>query len=144
MNPLSFFSPYKIIIEAVVIGAVILGIGIGVHKFLAHEQSIGYDKAVGEYNVKLIAAQAAAHDKEVEYKRQIQEAQNAAALREKTIVSVAAAAAATSASLRDTIANISRGVPTATIDALRQSTRVLGNVFAECQDRRRERVSGWR
>ena len=137
MNPLLFLAPYKVIIEAIAIGALIIGIGLGVHHFLQAEQKIGYDKAVAEYSVKLAEAKADALAKERQFNKQIQEAQNAATVREQTLKTVAAAASASSLSLRDTIAHIRSGVPTATLDALRVSTTALSTVFADCQDRYR-------
>ena len=133
----AFLSPYKLLIEAIAIGALILGISIGIHTFLQHEQQIGYDKAVAEYTAKMLTAEKAARVKEQAFTQQIQEAQHAAIEREQTLKTVAAAASASSLSLRDTIAHIRSGVPTATLDALRQSTIALGTVFADCQDRYR-------
>ena len=134
---LGFFSPYKLLIELVVIGALFGGATLEVHRFLNHERQIGYDKAVAEYTVKLAAAKADANAKEIAYEKRIQDARNAAVLRDQTIRSVAAAASSSSLSLRNTIASISRGVPAATIDALRQSTRTLGAVLDQCQDKYR-------
>lgn len=134
---LSFLSPYKLLIEVALIGSLFAGAAYGFHRFLTHEQQIGYDKAVAEYSAKYLAEEQAAHAKDLANAKQLQDAQNAAALREKTIVAVAAAAANSSASLRDAIANISRGVPTATLDALRHSTRTLGSVLDECQNKYR-------
>lgn len=130
----SFFSPYKLLIEAIAIGAIILGIGYGIHKFLSYEQNLGYQKAVAEYTAKELEATKAAREKETALTKQLQEAQNAAQIREQAIKSMSAAVNAASVSLRDTLNNISRGVPTATIAALRQSTTALSAVLVECQD----------
>ena len=135
MNPLAFFSPYKLLIEVVVIGALFLGIAYEGHRFLIHEQEIGYQRAVAEYTVKLAAAEKAAHEKDIANAKQIQDAQNAATVRDNTIRALASAASASSNSLRDTISSISRGVPAATLDALRQSTVTLAAILGECQGR---------
>ena len=134
---LSFFSPYKLLIEVLLIGAMFAGIAFGVHRFLEHEQKIGYDKAVAEYAVKLADAKEVARQKDIANAKQLQDAQNAAAQRDQTLRSVAAAATASANSLHDTIANISRGVSAATTDALRQSTRTLGQVLDQCSNRYR-------
>ena len=65
MNPLSFFAPYKLLIEVVLIGALFAGIAFGVHRFLEREQKIGYDKAVAEYAVKLADAKEVARQKDI-------------------------------------------------------------------------------
>ena len=138
MNPLAFLSPYKLLIEILVIGSIAAGAIWGVHSFLLHEQQIGYDRAQAEYTAKSLLAEQAARATETALRKQLEDAQNAATQREQVIRSTAAAATAASVSLRDTIATIRNGVPLATIDALRNATIALGNVFAECQDRRRE------
>jgi hypothetical protein len=135
---MNFFSPYKLLIEVILIGALIAGLVYGAHLFLQHEQQIGYDKRVAEDTARDNLALKAAAEKTALLTKQLKDAQDAAQTRETTIKAVAAAATASSNSLRDALDNIKRNVPSATLDALRQSTLTLGAVFGECQDRRRE------
>lgn len=134
MNPL---ERYKLLAELIIGGAILLGLSYGFHRFCLHEQDIGYQKAQIEYQAQLLAATQAAKAKEEALTKQLQEAQNAATQREQTIRSLSAAAGAASNSLRSTLENISRGVPAATVDALRNSTSTLAAVLNECQDRYR-------
>lgn len=134
---LSFLSPYKPLIEAIAISALIIGIGIGIHMFLSYEQNIGYQKAVAEYTIKENIALKAAAEKTAALTKQLAEANQHAQALEQTIKTLSAATSAVSGSLRDTVNNISRGVSTASIDALRQSTAALATIFNDCQDRYR-------
>ena len=137
MNIFSFLSPYKLLIEVIMIGGCVVAIGVGVHEFLQHEQNIGYQKAVAEYTAKALVAETAAREREAAMTRQLQDAQAAGALREHTIKTLSVAANTASVSLRDTLGAINRGVPTATIAALRQSTSTLSSVLDDCQNRYR-------
>lgn len=133
MNPLAFLSPYKLLIELAVIGALLAFAGVQLHRFMDHEQQIGYGRAVGEYNAKLVAQQQAAIEKQQALQKQLEDAQNAATEREQVIRSTAAAASAASVSLRDALTTIRAGVPTASVDALRKSTATLATVLDQCQ-----------
>ena len=62
-------------IKALLIAAVAVALGFAWNGFIKHEQNIGYQKAVAEYNVKLLAAKEAADKREQELSAQVQEAQ---------------------------------------------------------------------
>lgn len=130
---LSFLSPYKTIIELVAFLALAAGICFGVHRFLEHEQNIGYQKAVAEYTAKALVAEQAARAKETLLTQQLQEAQNAAIQREKVIRDTSAAAAAASVSLHDTLTTIRSGVSSQSTDALGKSIIALTGVLDNCQ-----------
>ncbi len=137
MNLLSFFSPYKLLIEVTLIGSLIAGIRFGIHQFLSYELDIGYQKAVAEYTKRGNAALKAAADKATAPAQQLAEANNHAQAREQTIKTLSVAAGAASVSLRDAIGSISRGASTASVDALRKSTATLATVFNDCQGKYR-------
>jgi hypothetical protein len=105
----------------------------GVHRFLEHEQSIGYQKAVAEYTAKALVAEQAARAKETLLTQQLNEAQNAAIQREKVIRDTSAAAAAASVSLHDTLTTIRSGVSSASADALSKSVVALTGILDNCQ-----------
>lgn|GEM_PF-2715818 len=137
MPLLNFLSPYKTMIEIAVFVAALAFVTVEIHKFMDHQQDIGYQRAVAEYQAKKIAADEANAKVEAALKKQLENAQNAAATRETAIQTIAATNVALSNSLRDTLSAIRAGVPTATVDALRKTTIALGDVLTECQDRRR-------
>lgn len=100
-----------------------------------HERNIGYQKAVAEYNVKLLAAKEAADQREQELSAQVQEAQANGLKREETIKALAAAVGKSSDSLRNTANAIRLGLPLATVEAARTAADAFAAVFTDCQGR---------
>lgn len=100
-----------------------------------HERNIGYQKAVAEYNVKLLAAKEAADKREQELSAQVQEAQANGLKREETIRTLAAAVGKSSDSLRNTANAIRLGLPNATVEAARTAADAFAAVFTDCQRR---------
>lgn len=100
-----------------------------------HERNIGYQKAVAEYNVKLLAAKEAADKREQELSAQVQEAQANGLKREETIKALAAAVGKSSDSLRNTANAIRLGLPNATVEAARTAADAFAAVFTDCQRR---------
>jgi methylphosphotriester-DNA--protein-cysteine methyltransferase len=135
MNPLTL--PWKLIAEVVAFAALCAAIAFGIHRFLEHEQDIGRNEVRAEYQAQLLKATQDAKAKDELNAKQLKEAQDALAKANDTIRSISAAAAVSSNSLRDTINAVRRGVPTASLDALRQSVDTLGGILNECQDRYR-------
>ena len=122
-------------IKALLIASVAVALGFAWNGFIKHEQSIGYDKAVAEYNVKLLAAKEAADRREQELTTQVQEAQANGLKREETIKALAAAVGKSSDSLRNTANAIRLGLPHATVQAARTAADAFATVFSECQGR---------
>ena len=91
-----------VVIKALLIAAVVVALGFAWNGFNKHEQNIGYQKAVAEYNGKLLAAKEAADKREQELTTQVQEAQANGLKREETIKALAAAVGKSSVSLRNT------------------------------------------
>lgn len=100
-----------------------------------HEQSIGYQKAVAEYTVKLLEAKEKADKREQELTTQVQEAQANGLKREETIKALAAAVGKSSDSLRNTANAIRLGLPSATVEAARTAADAFATVFTDCQGR---------
>ena len=123
------------IIKALLIAAVAVALGFAWNGFIKHEQNIGYDRAVAEYNVKLLAAKEAADRREQELTTQVQEAQANGLKREETIKSLAAAVGKSSDSLRNTANAIRLGLPHATVEAARTAADAFATVFTDCQRR---------
>ena len=105
------------------------------NRFLDYEQDIGYQKAVAEYNVKLLAAKEASDKREKELTTQVQEAQANGLKREETIKALAAAVGKSSDSLRNTANAIRLGLPHATVEAARTAADAFATVFTDCQGR---------
>ena len=123
------------IIKALLIAAVAVALGFAWNGFIKHEQNIGYQKAVAEYNVKLLAAKEAADRREQELTTQVQEAQANGLKREETIKALAAAVGKSSDSLRNTANAIRLGLPNATVEAARTAADAFATVFTDCQRR---------
>ena len=123
------------IIKALLIAAVAMALGFAWNGFIKHEQNIGYQKAVAEYNVKLLAAKEASDKREKELTTQVQEAQANGLKREETIKALAAAVGKSSDSLRNTANAIRLGLPHATVEAARTAADAFATVFSECQGR---------
>lgn len=123
------------IIKALLIAAVAVALEFAWNWHVKHEQNIGYQKAVAEYNVKLLAAKEAADKREQELSAQVQEAQANGLKREETIKALAAAVGKSSDSLRNTANAIRLGLPLATVEAARTAADAFAAVFTECQQR---------
>ena len=122
-------------IKALLIASAAVALGFAWNGFIKHEQNIGYQKAVAEYNVKLIAAKEAADRREQELTTQVQEAQANGLKREETIKALAAAVGKSSDSLRNTANAIRLGLPHATVEAARTAADAFATVFTDCQRR---------
>lgn len=124
-----------LVIKPLLIAAVIAASVVAWNHFLDYEQNIGYQKAVAEYNVKLLAAKEAADKREQELSAQVQEAQANGLKREETIKALAAAVGKSSDSLRNTANAIRLGLPLATVEAARTAADAFAAVFTDCQGR---------
>ena len=124
-----------LLIKAIAVGALLVALAFAWNWHIDHEREIGYQKAVAEYNVKLLAAKEAADQRERELAAQIQEAQANGLKREETIRTLAAAVGKSSDSLRDTANAIRVGLPNATVEAARTAADAFAAVFTECQQR---------
>ena len=124
-----------LVIKPLLIAAAIAAAVFAWNHFLDYEQDIGYQKAVAEYNVKLLAAKEAADQREQELSAQVQEAQANGLKREETIKALAAAVGKSSDSLRNTANAIRLGLPHATVEAARTAADAFATVFTDCQRR---------
>ncbi len=132
---LSFLTPYKLYIELAIIITIIGGIAFGAHKLLAHERKVGYDKAVAEYTEKALIANQAARARELALNTQVQEARNAATLRENKILELSNKLSSTSNSLLDTINSLRRKLSQSSAEAARRQADTALTLLGECQER---------
>lgn len=135
MNPLAFFSPYKLLIEIAVIGALALGAVWGVHEFLEHERDIGRAEVQALWDKQVAADKEAARIKTAELAAQAEEAKKNGANREQTIRTLAGASSAANLGLRDVLASTTASVPNATIETLGKSVTTLSSILADCSGR---------
>lgn len=135
---ISFFAPYKLGIEIFVIGAIIASISFGVHEFLDHERDIGRAEVQAQWDKQKASDAILKEQRETELKNQVATAVAEGQTRENLIRTLAAGSSSASNSLRSTLAAISGGVPSATVDALRISTTTLAGVLGDCQGRYRD------
>lgn len=124
-----------LIAKALAVVLLVAGLIFGFNVFVDHQRDIGYQKAVAEYNVKLLAAKEAADKREQELTTQVQEAQANGLKREETIKALAAAVGKSSDSLRNTANAIRLGLPLATVEAARTAADAFAAVFTDCQRR---------
>lgn len=125
----------ELAIKALATVILVAGLIFGYNVFVDHQRDIGYQKAVAEYNVKLLAAKEAADKREQELSAQVQEAQANGLKREETIRTLAAAVGKSSDSLRNTANAIRLGLPNATVEAARTAADAFAAVFTDCQGR---------
>jgi hypothetical protein len=128
---------YKLPLELLAAFALLAGLLYGFHEFCERERDIGRNEARAEYAQKLVEAKAAADKREKELQGQVADAVDKGYEREQTLRTVAAGSSAASAGLRDALGTIRNGVPSATVDALRDSTSTLTTVLADCTGRYR-------
>lgn len=138
MSLIEALSPYKVLFEVAAIGGAVIGISVGVHSFLEHERDIGRNEVRSEYAIKLADAKESAARELKDMTAQRDTAILKGNDRETTLRAVAAGGAAASLGLRDTLADIRIGVPTATIETLRSATGTLTTVLTDCQGRYRD------
>lgn len=124
-----------LLIKAVASVVLVAALLFALNWHIDHERNIGYQKAVAEYNVKLLAAKEVADKREQELSAQVQEAQANGLKREETIKALAAAVGKSSDSLRNTANAIRLGLPLATVEAARTAADAFATVFSECQGR---------
>lgn len=138
MTVLAALSPYKLVAEIVVFGALAVGAAVGVHMFLEHERDIGRKEVHAEWDKQIAVDKEAARLRTVEWEAQRGTAVTEGVKREETIQKLATATAAASGGMRDAVAKINRGVPDYSGDALRALTGTYGQLLAECVGRRTE------
>ena len=126
------FSPInKLILCAVLLSGLLFGL----FALDKSRQKVGYDRAVAEYQTKLIAAQADAKAQEVAWQsrqKNIQEKTNDEINKRDAQYAVLSR---TADGLRDTIATLGNGLPVDTSAACLSRIRALSSVFGECVER---------
>ena len=118
--------------KALIIAALLAACAWAIHRLDVSRQEIGYQRAVGEYNVKLIAAQADARAQEAAWqaKQKSEQEKTNDAINKRD--AAYAGAVSTIVGLRDTISNIGNGLSTITASACSARIAALSAVSNEC------------
>lgn len=131
----SFLSPYKLLIQIGLVVALVFGAIYAYNAFVDKHQDIGYQRAVSEYQKKLIEANARADKIESVWKSKSEEAQHAFAQRETRLQNSVTAAAVANDGLHNTIGDLRKRLSTNTSEANRATADALAVVFGECAER---------
>lgn len=119
--------------------AILLGVAAWwVNGYLNRVEQRGYDRAVAEYNVKLLAAQEAARVKETALNAKLQEAQNAHTQRQSILQADAAATRTERDSLRHQLDAATASLSDASTASVRKYAATLADVFGQCTKRLEE------
>ena len=132
---MNFLAPYKLLIEFLVIGALIAGIAVGIHKFLSYEQQIGWDRREAIAVKDALLAKDAADKEAARLQQVVTTAVKQGEDRAKLLQASADAAAATNRGLRNTLDNIKSSLPATTLEACRNTAVTLAAVFGDCTAR---------
>ena len=121
--------------KALIVAALLAACAWAIHRLDVSRQEIGYQRAVGEYNVKLIAAQADARAQEAAWqaKQKSEQEKTNDAINKRD--AAYAALSRTTDGLRDTISNLGNGLPVDTSAACSARISALSAVFGECVER---------
>ena len=121
--------------KALAVAIAIALVGLAIHRLDLSRQEIGYQRAVAEYNVKLIAAQADARAQEVAWQSKQKLEQEKTNEQINARDAQYAAAVGTIGGLRNTLTNLGNGLPTITTAACSARIAALSAVFGECVER---------
>lgn len=116
----------------------VAAIGWGVHLFLESVREEGRAEVRAEYQKKLDEAKDEARGKEMAWNTQLEVARNEATKRQAENAASAAAAARTSARLRDALDTIARGLPADSAETLRGHADRLAEALGACDGEQRE------
>ena len=123
------------LIRLLSIAAVLAALGVAANRYLSSVEQRGYDRAVSEYQAKMITAQNDAIAERNRLQGLVDAAIKGRNDREETIRKSAAATGALVAGVRNELDALRDGLSVASVDALRHSTATLALVFGECTDR---------
>ena len=115
-----------------------LGLLFGVHALDESRQALGYQRAVGEYEVKLAQAKDAAQATERMLWKQLGDAQNEATARNVEKQKLAASAALSAGRLRDTISALRARLSADPVETCRKAADTGLRLLGTCEDRYRD------
>ena len=129
---MSFFAPYKLWFEIIIIGALLSGMAFGVHEFLEHERDIGRKEVQALWDAQKVTDKLASDKQEKEWREKYDNAVNQGVKNVEIARASAATANAAADSLRNTTNAIGKLLPTASAETARLYATTYAAVFAEC------------
>lgn len=120
--------------KAVAVAVLVALLAFAVHRLDVSRQAIGYQRAVAEYNVKLIAAQEDARAQEAAWQRKQKLDQEATNEQIRARDADYADASSTINRLHHSLANLGNGLSAITLAACSARITTLSTVFGECTD----------
>ena len=132
------FDTFKRFIVGWIVIGFFLSIFFGYQYLVKKERKSGYAQAVAEYTARALIAEKEARERESQWNRQLQEAENAATKRDQQIKTLSTSAAVASGRLRDQTITLRNGLPAASIAACRATANAALTVFGECEVKYRE------
>ena len=108
------------------------GLAFGVHTYNIHQQDIGYQRAVSEYQVKLIAAQESARKTEANWKRQQEVSNVNATKRQQVLAANLATANLINSGLRGEADDLRQRLSDPAVGATSDGIAAIKTVLGEC------------
>ena len=125
-------------LKVIIIAAVLVAAGYGVHLVDKSRQQLGYDRAMAEITQKENESLKLALSEITRLNNQVTEAQNAARERELEAQKYRDRIVVLDNKLRNTKHTIDLSLANATTDALRSATSAFNSLFAECRGKYEE------
>ena len=127
---LSFLSPYKIVIDILVITSLIGGGVWCIHLYNSHQQDIGATRVQVAWDKERAEQKEAARTRELQFQKDKDDAIAKSEIQRKALVSAANATVGANRLLDSTLQTISAGASTATRDALTASLTACTTVLS--------------
>lgn len=124
----SLLSPYKWLIYA---GLAIV-LSLGAWRYTVKQQDIGYQRAVSQYTAKQLENEKIARAKETALNQQLEEARNAATIRDQKITALSGTLESTTSKLRDTITGLRKQLNNDSLLAARRKADTSLALLGEC------------
>lgn len=130
---LNLLGPYKYIVDAIAIFALIAGAAFAVHKYNSYQQGIGEARVQAQWDKATVAAQAAQRTREISLQKEKDDAIAQATQNHVAALAASNSALASSRVLSSALQAIKSGSATDSIDAARRYTAALADVLNQCQ-----------
>jgi len=135
---LNFLSPYKYVVDIVVVAVLVLGAALAVHKYNAYQQGIGAARVQADWDKATAAAKDAQRLREIQFQKEKDDAIAQSAKNVQSANATAAAAAQSGRVLQSTIETLLARSAGDSVEANRKYTAALAVVFQECTNEYRK------
>jgi hypothetical protein len=135
---LSLLSPYKYVVDFLVIALLVAGCAFGVHKYNGMQQAVGEARVQAQWDRATAIAKDAQRQREIQFQKEKDDAVAQAAKNIQVANAAAASATQSGRVLQSTIEALVSSSGSANLDANRKYTAALATVFQECTNAYRE------